>query len=65
MTLVAIKYDASHLSLELLDQRLLPFKHQYIPIPDANAGWGAIRDMAVRGAPAIAIAGVRSLFDLA
>lgn len=59
MSLVAIKYDAKAHELQLLDQRLLPFKHEYMPIPDAAAGWSAIREMAVRGAPAIAIAGVR------
>lgn len=41
--------------LELLDQRLLPAREIYIALHDAEAVAAAIRDMMVRGAPAIGI----------
>ena len=43
-------------SLFLLDQRLLPQQQQYIKLQSAAATAQAIRDMVVRGAPAIGIA---------
>jgi methylthioribose-1-phosphate isomerase len=43
-------------ALELLDQRLLPEKTVYITCRSANDVAAAIRDMAVRGAPAIGCA---------
>ena len=58
-TLVAIRYTRG--SLELLDQLALPLKTTYMPVPDCDACWTAIRDMNVRGAPAIAIAAALSL----
>jgi len=42
-------------SLELLDQRRLPQEEVYIDFTEAGAVAGAIRDMVVRGAPAIGI----------
>jgi methylthioribose-1-phosphate isomerase len=42
-------------------QRKLPLEVVYIEIQDATAGWQAIKDMVVRGAPAIAIAAALSL----
>ncbi|NJN45770.1 MAG: S-methyl-5-thioribose-1-phosphate isomerase [Candidatus Competibacteraceae bacterium] len=42
-------------ALELLDQRLLPGKTEYRRLTDADAVAQAIRDMVVRGAPAIGI----------
>ncbi|KAK7858713.1 methylthioribose-1-phosphate isomerase [Quercus suber] len=48
-------------SLQLLDQRKLPLEAIYLDIKDAKDGWSAIRDMVVRGAPAIAIAAALSL----
>lgn len=41
---------------ELLDQRLLPAEVRYLVCADADGVAAAIRDMVVRGAPAIAIA---------
>ncbi len=41
--------------LWLLDQRRLPHTQHYLPIPDAPTAAQAIRDMVVRGAPAIGI----------
>ncbi|EFJ31105.1 hypothetical protein SELMODRAFT_87975, partial [Selaginella moellendorffii] len=48
-------------SLRLLDQRELPFKIVYLDVNDSGTGWKAIKDMVVRGAPAIAIAAALSL----
>jgi methylthioribose-1-phosphate isomerase len=42
--------------LELLDQRKLPFTVEYLACRDSTAVAGAIRDLVVRGAPAIGIA---------
>lgn len=43
-------------ALELLDQRLLPDRVEYVILRDAPALARAIRDMVVRGAPAIGVA---------
>ncbi|KAL1965590.1 hypothetical protein VTN77DRAFT_5267 [Rasamsonia byssochlamydoides] len=59
MALQAIKYDGSHLLI--LDQLQLPHLVKYVPIRTAQEGWHAIREMRVRGAPAIAIVAVLSL----
>uniref|UniRef100_A0A2P2MA57 Methylthioribose-1-phosphate isomerase n=1 Tax=Rhizophora mucronata TaxID=61149 RepID=A0A2P2MA57_RHIMU len=48
-------------SLQLLDQRKLPLETVYLDIHDSTDGWSAIRDMVVRGAPAIAITAALSL----
>ncbi|KAK4479023.1 hypothetical protein RD792_014532 [Penstemon davidsonii] len=58
-SLQSICYKRS--SLKLLDQRKLPIETAYVDILDTKDGWNAIRDMVVRGAPAIAIAAVLSL----
>ena len=42
--------------LKLLDQRLLPLREEYVYASTASAAAQAIRDMIVRGAPAIGIA---------
>lgn len=55
----AIEYQRGR--LRLLDQRKLPHQTEWIDIYDSNDGWTAIRNMTVRGAPAIAIAGMLSL----
>ncbi|KAJ5123444.1 Methylthioribose-1-phosphate isomerase [Penicillium atrosanguineum] len=57
--LQAIKYSQGH--LEILDQLQLPFVEKYIPIRSAEDGWHAIKDMKVRGAPAIAIVAMLAL----
>lgn len=41
--------------LRLLDQRRLPQSHEMLELPDVAAAANAIRDMVVRGAPAIGI----------
>uniref|UniRef100_A0A0E0R5V7 Methylthioribose-1-phosphate isomerase n=1 Tax=Oryza rufipogon TaxID=4529 RepID=A0A0E0R5V7_ORYRU len=48
-------------SLRLLDQRKLPLEVDYIDVKCSRDGWNAIRDMVVRGAPAIAIAAALAL----
>lgn len=58
-TLQSISYNRG--SLQLLDQRKLPLETIYLDIRDATDGWHAIKDMVVRGAPAIAIAAALSL----
>lgn len=58
-SLQSICYKRS--SLQLLDQRKLPLETVYLEIKGADDGWHAIRDMVVRGAPAIAIAAALSL----
>ena len=43
-------------TLSLLDQRKLPFAVEYVECTDSDAVAQAIRDLVVRGAPAIGIA---------
>ncbi|WOL14263.1 methylthioribose-1-phosphate isomerase [Canna indica] len=59
VSLQSICYERG--SLRLLDQRRLPLETVYLDIKDSTDGWTAIRDMVVRGAPAIAIAAALSL----
>lgn len=47
--------------LELLDQRLLPHEERWIRVDGAAAAARAIRTLAVRGAPAIGLAGAYGL----
>ncbi|KAG9510054.1 Methylthioribose-1-phosphate isomerase, partial [Fragariocoptes setiger] len=54
MTLEAIKFDEQTRSLSILDQTLLPSSFEYIDIKTCIDGHRAIKDMQVRGAPAIA-----------
>ncbi|XP_077978701.1 methylthioribose-1-phosphate isomerase-like [Glandiceps talaboti] len=58
MTLEAIKYNGE---LQILNQLLLPTETKYENIHTVADGWTAIKEMKVRGAPAIAIVGVLSL----
>ena len=50
----ALRFDGSR--LELLDQRLLPREETFLAFESAEAVAQAIRDLVVRGAPAIGIA---------
>ncbi|TGK81379.1 S-methyl-5-thioribose-1-phosphate isomerase [Leptospira noumeaensis] len=54
-----IQWKSTH--LELLDQRILPGKKEFLKLTTAEETISAIREMAVRGAPAIAITGVFGL----
>ena len=49
----AVEWEADH--LKLVDQRLLPARFEHLRLGDVHACARAIRDMAVRGAPAIGI----------
>jgi methylthioribose-1-phosphate isomerase len=53
-TIRAVQWHGDH--LRLLDQRLLPAEEQWLDCLDATAVTQAIKDLAVRGAPAIGIA---------
>ena len=53
MVLEAIRYTSG--DLQILDQLQLPYIEVFEPIHNAAQAWHAIRDMRVRGAPAIAI----------
>ena len=65
MTLEAIKYQPSSASstssLKIIDQLSLPHRTIYLPIPDASTAHAAIKQMSVRGAPAIAIVAALSV----
>ncbi|KAI9733138.1 MAG: S-methyl-5-thioribose-1-phosphate isomerase [Cirrosporium novae-zelandiae] len=61
MTLEAIKYDEKSPRLEILNQLKLPFQEEYDSINSVEDAWHAIKDMRVRGAPAIAIVAALSL----
>ncbi|MGM0365320.1 MAG: S-methyl-5-thioribose-1-phosphate isomerase [Actinomycetota bacterium] len=50
---ITLKWDGS--CLKLIDQRKLPFSEQYLECRDSKSVAGAIRDMVVRGAPAIGV----------
>jgi len=50
---LTLKWEGN--SLKLIDQRKLPFSEQYIKCRDAKSVAAAIRDMVVRGAPAIGV----------
>lgn len=52
-TVQAIRWKDSH--LQLLDQRILPQTTKYLSFDDVNVVADAIRDMVVRGAPAIGV----------
>ena len=58
-TLIAIRYKRG--SLELLDQRLVPFEQKWLDVVDTETAWHHIKDMVVRGAPAIGVTGALSL----
>ena len=59
MGLQAIKYERGKLTL--LDQRRLPLEETWLSIDSLQTAWTAIKDMVVRGAPAIAIAAALAL----
>jgi methylthioribose-1-phosphate isomerase len=57
--IVSLRWNADH--LELLDQRLLPEKILYLDLNQVQEVWEAIRQLKVRGAPAIGIAAAYGL----
>lgn len=56
-TLQAIKFDRQNVTLDILDQLVLPYSTTYISIKSIDDAYHAIKSMQVRGAPAIAIVG--------
>lgn len=59
MSLQSIRYKRG--MLRVLDQLQVPHVENYLPIHSAADGWHVIKEMHVRGAPAIAIVAVLSL----
>lgn len=57
-----IEWDSTFNRLRMIDQRLLPGRFEIVTYDDANQVAGAIRDMVVRGAPAI---GASAAFGIA
>ena len=55
-SLVAIRFEEDPPELRLLDQRFLPSRQEWLGCRSAEEVAAAIRDMVVRGAPAIGIA---------
>ncbi len=51
-----VLYDEARDLVRLLDQRRLPDEERWLELPDAEGVERAIRDLAVRGAPAIGVA---------
>lgn len=51
-----ITWDETHCEVQLIDQRLLPGRFEIVTCRDVPALSEAIRDMVVRGAPAIGVA---------
>ncbi|MCL2362451.1 MAG: S-methyl-5-thioribose-1-phosphate isomerase [Defluviitaleaceae bacterium] len=46
----------------ILDQNLLPQKIEYLPLTDIHQVWAAIRELKVRGAPAIGVVAAMGLY---
>jgi len=65
MVLQAIQYQpasaSSPPSLQILDQLVLPHKSVYVPVSNGEEAHAAIKQMKVRGAPAIAIVAALAL----
>jgi methylthioribose-1-phosphate isomerase len=59
MVLEAIRYKAG--SLEIIDQLLLPRSEVWLPVKNSQDAWTFIKEMRVRGAPAIAIVAILSV----
>jgi methylthioribose-1-phosphate isomerase len=58
--IVSLRWNADH--LELLDQRLLPEQVIYLDLTQVQEVWEAIRQLKVRGAPAIGIAAAYGVY---
>jgi methylthioribose-1-phosphate isomerase len=56
-----VLYDESKDAVRLLDQRLLPAEEVWVELTTAEAVAAAIRDLTVRGAPAIGVAAAYAL----
>ncbi|WP_166242177.1 S-methyl-5-thioribose-1-phosphate isomerase [Paenibacillus turpanensis] len=60
--LQSVRWNEEKQRLDLLDQRLLPGEIVYLPLETIGEVWDAIRELAVRGAPAIGIAAAYGLY---
>ncbi|MCI3925181.1 S-methyl-5-thioribose-1-phosphate isomerase [Paenibacillus sp. TRM 82003] len=58
--LQSVRWNADH--LDLLDQRLLPEEVVYLKLTSSKDVWDAIKELKVRGAPAIGIAAAYGLY---
>lgn len=58
--LQSVRWNADH--LELLDQRLLPEEVVYLKLTTSKDVWDGIKELKVRGAPAIGIAAAYGLY---
>lgn len=59
--LEAIRFNKNDVSLQILDQLVLPYSTSYLQIESIDDAYSAIKLMQVRGAPAIAIVGAFSV----
>jgi methylthioribose-1-phosphate isomerase len=60
--LQSVRWNSGENWLDLLDQRLLPEKILYLELTTAEQVWDAIKQLAVRGAPAIGIAAAYGVY---
>jgi len=60
--LQAVRWNSAERRLDLLDQRLLPDDIVYLELIASEQVWDAIKQMAVRGAPAIGIAAAYGVY---
>lgn len=61
MTVQAFIFDKNNLTLQVLDQTLLPDRINYVMVNNLDDGYRVIKDMLVRGAPCIATVGCLTL----
>lgn len=60
-----LRFDETAGELVILDQTKLPFKTEYIRISDAMTLYRAIKELAIRGAPAIGVGAALGLYAVA
>lgn len=60
--LQSVRWNSAERRLDLLDQRLLPDDIVYLELTASEQVWDAIKQMAVRGAPAIGIAAAYGVY---
>ncbi|MDF2960363.1 MAG: translation initiation factor, aIF-2BI family [Paenibacillus sp.] len=60
--LQSVRWNSADNRLDLLDQRLLPDEIVYLELTTSEQVWDAIKQLAVRGAPAIGIAAAFGVF---
>ncbi len=58
----AIWWDDKKQTVQIIDQRLLPFEYQVITLSNTQQVYDAIKDMAVRGAPVIGAAAAYGVY---